>query len=42
MHQKFYKSEVAWKFDDKIFRGSDNPSFLKLYVTCSGTGHVHT
>jgi hypothetical protein len=41
MHQKFCKSEVARKFDGESFGGSENPSFLKLYVVTSGPGHVH-
>jgi hypothetical protein len=41
MHQKFHKSEVARKFDGESFRGSENPSFLKLYTGCSGPG-IHT
>jgi len=42
MHQKFHKSEIARKFYRKSFRGSKNPSLLKLYAGCSGPYHVHT
>jgi hypothetical protein len=38
MHQKFHKSEVARKFDGESFGGSENPSFLKLYVDAVGQG----
>jgi hypothetical protein len=36
MHQKFPKFEVTRKLDNESFRGSENPSFLKLYTGCSG------
>jgi hypothetical protein len=42
MHQKFCKSEVARKFDDKSFGGLENPIFQKLYASCLGPGHIHT
>jgi hypothetical protein len=38
MHQKFHKFEVARKFDGDHFGGSENPSFLKLYVGVVGQG----
>jgi hypothetical protein len=41
MHQKLRKYEVARKFDGESFRILENPSFLKMYMGCSGSGHVH-